>query len=311
VIDRALGRKTRGRSPSSLRRAIDWGELGPLRLRAREVAEGVFAGLHRSAVRGAGVEFGGHREYVPGDDLRRLDRRSLLRHDRLVVRQFEMETDRALCVLMDASASMGFRGPEAPASKAAFAALVSVALARVALRGGDPVGVAFIGGEPRAIAPTGGLEQFERLVTTFESLSCEADVVSDPQGFDASLDALERMSRRGAIVAVFSDLIDWPSGAANRLGALSARGRVVAVVQTLDPAESTFPFDGTVRLRSPEGDFVVETDGSAARRPYLEALGRMAEEWREAITRRGGRFTTVSTSQSALSVVRWLVDAVR
>ncbi len=60
--------------------------------------------------RGSGVEFGGYREYVPGDDLRWLDRRSLLRHDRLVVRQFETETDRTLSLLVDASASMGYRG---------------------------------------------------------------------------------------------------------------------------------------------------------------------------------------------------------
>ncbi len=50
-----------------IRGAIDWGKLAPLRLRARQIAEGVYAGLHRSALRGAGVEFGGYREYVPGD----------------------------------------------------------------------------------------------------------------------------------------------------------------------------------------------------------------------------------------------------
>src|ERR1700745_1820346 len=97
--------------------ALDWGSLAPLRLRARLVAEGVYAGSHRSARRGAGVEFGGHRQYVPGDDLRWLDRRSLLLHDRLLVRQFETETDRALRLVVDATASMGYRGREAPAAK--------------------------------------------------------------------------------------------------------------------------------------------------------------------------------------------------
>src|SRR5262249_32964690 len=73
---------------------IDWGALAPLRLKARAVAEGVYAGMHRSARKGAGVEFGGQRPYVPGDDLRFFDRRALLRHDRLMVREFETETDR-------------------------------------------------------------------------------------------------------------------------------------------------------------------------------------------------------------------------
>src|SRR5262245_26757930 len=130
----------------ALRSAIDWGKLAPLRLRSRLVAEGVFAGGHRSARRGAGVEFGGHRSYTPGDDLRWLDRRSLLRHDRLLIRQFETETDRALRIVVDATASMGYRGAKAPGAKLAFAALVAAALARIAVGRGDPVGLTFFGG---------------------------------------------------------------------------------------------------------------------------------------------------------------------
>ena len=61
----------------SFRGAIDWSKLAPLRLRARLVAEGAWAGMHPSPRRGAGVEFGGHRAYTPGDDLRFIDRHAL------------------------------------------------------------------------------------------------------------------------------------------------------------------------------------------------------------------------------------------
>src|SRR5918911_423069 len=132
---RASGATTpRGAAPLA---SIDWGNITPLRLRARVVAEGVYAGAHRSLRRGPGVEFGGHRPYVPGDDLRWLDRRALLRHDKLIVREFETETDRGLRLVLDASASMGFRSREAPAAKLAYAALLAAALARVALASGD------------------------------------------------------------------------------------------------------------------------------------------------------------------------------
>src|SRR6516225_8615927 len=148
-----------------IRRALDWGSLAPLRLRARLVAEGVYAGAHRSARRGAGVEFGGHRPYTPGDDLRWLDRRSLLLHDRLLVRQFETETDRALRLVVDATASMGFRGSRAPASKLAWCALVAAALARIAVGSGDPIGLTYFGGnKTRPVPVRGGREAFERIV---------------------------------------------------------------------------------------------------------------------------------------------------
>ena len=65
---------SRSEAVQGLRSSIDWGRLAPLRLRARSIADGVYAGAHRSTRRGPGVEFGGHRPYVPGDDLRWIDR---------------------------------------------------------------------------------------------------------------------------------------------------------------------------------------------------------------------------------------------
>jgi uncharacterized protein (DUF58 family) len=260
-----------------LRRGIDWGELAPLRLRARQVAEGVYAGAHRSNRRGAGVEFGGFREYVPGDDLRWLDRRSLLLHDRLVVRQFETETDRALCLLVDASASMGFRGPAAPGAKIAFSSLVAAALARIALASGDPVSLTFLGGGAHAahVPRSVGRDQFERVVGALEAVEPGGDAHDDPGMLDRALQALTRSTRRGAIVVFLSDLVDTPRDAADRVAALAPTGRVLSVVQTLDPAEADFPYEGTVRLRALEGKSVIETDADATRDAYLAALAAL------------------------------------
>src|SRR5690242_5453469 len=111
-------------SEQNLVRGFDWSKLPTLRLRARSVADGVYAGMHRSPRRGAGVEFGGHREYVLGDDLRFVDRHALMRHGRLLIRQFETETDRTLCLVVDASASMAYSSERAPVSKLSYASLV-------------------------------------------------------------------------------------------------------------------------------------------------------------------------------------------
>jgi uncharacterized protein (DUF58 family) len=296
-----------------IRGAIDWGELAPLRLRARQIAEGVYAGLHRSALRGAGVEFGGYREYVPGDDLRWLDRRSLLRHERLLVRQFETETDRTLCLMVDASASMGFRGAGAPGAKIAFAGVVAAALARIALAGGEPVSLTLLGGAAGATSMGRGVgrDQFERIVSALEQVEPGGDALLDPTVLDRAVRALTRATRRGAIVVVLSDLLDLPGHAADSLAALAASGRVLVVAQTLDPTEVDFPFEGTVRLRALEGGAVVETDGATARDEYLAALGELRDGWRSAIVRRGGRFVTATTSDPALGIVREIVRAVR
>jgi uncharacterized protein (DUF58 family) len=295
-----------------IRRAIDWGELAPLRLRAREVAEGVFSGTHRSARRGTGVEFGGFRQYVPGDDLRWLDRRSLLRHDRLVVRQFETETDRSVALVVDASASMAFRSAAAPGAKLAFAAVVGAALARVALASSDPASLGFIGGEQhgRPVARAGGREQFERIVEALEAVRPGGDAQEDPTLAARAFQWVSRTTRRGAIVVVLSDLIDLPADAAEKTAELASSGRVCAVVQVLDPAEVEFPYRGTVRLRALEGTAVVETDADVTRERYLASLAALTRTWHQALTARGGRLLRVTTAEDPVQVVRKVVQSV-
>jgi uncharacterized protein (DUF58 family) len=299
-------------SRPAIRRAIDWGELSPLRLRAREVAEGLYAGIHRSSLRGAGIEFGGYREYVPGDDLRWLDRRSLLRHDRWLVRQFETETDRAVAIVLDASASMTYRGPRAPAAKIAFASVVAAALARVALASGDPVSLTFIAGvRVTPVRRASGQEQFERVLVALESAEPGGDAYTDPEVIDRVIQSVARSNRRGAIIVVLSDLVDWPDGAIDRVATMGTGGRILVVTRVLDPAEANFPFEGTVRLRALEGESMVETDADAARESYLRALARLTHDWRDAMVRRGGRFLTATSADSPVTLVREIVESVR
>ena len=44
-----------------------------LQLLARTVVEGFMQGIHRSPYLGVSMDFAEHREYMPGDDIRRID----------------------------------------------------------------------------------------------------------------------------------------------------------------------------------------------------------------------------------------------
>ena len=44
-----------------------------MELRARLIVEGFLVGMHRSPYHGFSVEFAGHREYFPGDDISNID----------------------------------------------------------------------------------------------------------------------------------------------------------------------------------------------------------------------------------------------
>ena len=85
------------------------GKLKNLSLAARLVVEGFFSGMHKSPHKGFSVEFAEHREYSPGVDPRHIDWRVYGRRDKLYVKQYEEETSMRCYLLLDTSASMGYR----------------------------------------------------------------------------------------------------------------------------------------------------------------------------------------------------------
>src|SRR3954451_21316755 len=83
--------------------------LAGVKLRARAVVEGVLSGLHKSPHQGQSVEFAEHKEYAPGDELRHLDWKAFGKFDKYYVKRFEHETNLRAVMVLDASASMGYR----------------------------------------------------------------------------------------------------------------------------------------------------------------------------------------------------------
>jgi uncharacterized protein (DUF58 family) len=287
--------------------AVDWAKLAPLRLRARLVAEGAYAGMHASPRRGAGVEFGGHRAYTPGDDLRFIDRHALMRHGELMIREFETETDRDLRLLVDASPSMAHQSERAPTTKLGFASLIAAALAKITVDGGDRVGLGWLGGEPaRPLPAMGGNEAFERVTSALEETR-PAEI--GERAVERAIGPAER-SRRGAVIALFSDLLDVPEQTGDRVAALAARRRVVVVVQVLDPEEIEFPFSGPVRLTALEGSLVVDTDADSVRERYLAALAALQRDWEQKLSARGARLVLASSADDPVAVVLRVLRAV-
>jgi uncharacterized protein (DUF58 family) len=251
------------------------------------------------------LEFAGHRSYVPGDDLRWLDQRALLRHGRPLVKQFETETERSLRLGVDASASMGFRSEGAPCSKLEFAALLAAALARVTVRSGDPVGLDFFAGRvARGLATSGGLQAFERVVVELSRVEAHGRLEAGRPALERALGPLVHRAARGSVLVLLSDLLDFGEEGPEAIAALGTGGRQVVVVQVLDPVEATFPVEGPVRLRSAENDMEIETNASVARAGYLEAMAALQDRFRQALRMHGGGLVVCRTDADPIVVVR-------
>lgn len=102
------------------------GQLTRFRLSTRRRVHGRYAGAHPSRRHGASMDFADHREYVPGDDPRRVDRAASMRLGRLLVRLYEAEDEAAVRIVVDLSASMGF-GAKLDTARRVAAALTVLA----------------------------------------------------------------------------------------------------------------------------------------------------------------------------------------
>ncbi len=251
--------------PSALDPAV-LDRLAGLSLVARTVVEGFMSGQHRSPQRGSSIEFAQHREYVPGDELRRVDWQIFARTDRLVVKEFVEETNFSCHLLVDASESMSFRS--LPWSKFDYARWCAAALGYLVIRQRDAAGlVLFDSGVRDKVPPTNGAHQEAEIVRALERAS--------PSGATGVGDVLRWISgrlRRRGIVAIFSDFFDDVANLVEGMRRLRHRGHEPILFQVLDPQELEFDFERLLRLDGLEGMSRVKVDPKAIRNAYLEEV---------------------------------------
>ena len=123
---------------------------------ARSTVEGYFIGKHKSPYRGSSVEFTDYKEYVPGDEVNRVDWRVYGRSRRLYVRQYEAETDMVVYLLVDVSASMNYHADGERQSKYVLAAKIAAALAYLMIQQGDKAALGLFAESLRRFTPVGG-----------------------------------------------------------------------------------------------------------------------------------------------------------
>jgi uncharacterized protein (DUF58 family) len=243
-------------------------QIADLTLRSRRLAEGGINGQHRSPFHGFNIEFAAYRDYTPGDDLRRLDWRLFARSDRHYIKQYEEESNVRVTFVVDASASMNYRGARAVLSKFDYAATLVVSLAMLLARQQDPVGLVLFDEEAGTILPPSATES---QVTVMSGL-LQACTPARKTELGALLRTLtDRIRRRGLLVIV-SDLFTDLDAVYDGLNRLRFLGHEVIVLQVLDRDELDLPFDGPTVFHDIEGDEELFAEPGAFRKAYQRAM---------------------------------------
>jgi uncharacterized protein (DUF58 family) len=265
--------------------------ISRLEVRARQIVEGFLSGLHRSPYYGQSVEFAQHREYVQGDDFRRIDWKVWSKTDKYYIKQYEEETNLRTLLLVDVSESMSFGSGSM--TKYDYACTVAAALAYLLLRQQDAVGLVTFDSQIRSRVPIRSRQS--HLHTVIRSL--QGGKPASKTSIDKLLNQVaEEQSLRGMIVLI-SDLFVDPASLDRGLSLLRHRGHDVMVFHILDNEELDFNFSGTTKFEGLEETGDILCDPRALREGYLAAMKGFLEKIRRQCARQLIDYQTIRTSE--------------
>ncbi|MBI2391577.1 MAG: DUF58 domain-containing protein [Deltaproteobacteria bacterium] len=287
--------------------AAELAELDRLRrhLALRTATDG--QGSRMSRRRGQSPEFVDHRQYAPGDDLRRLDWNVLARSEQTVIKRYRAEEEAAVRIAVDASASMGTGEP----AKLDLARRIAAAIGYVALAEGERAQLATISVRGVDLSvPKRGKGQWgairDRLLRV-DADDATADAALSPESSVAEL--LKRAGRPGILVLISDalapngDIEAWPRAIARA----RSSGHDVRFVQILSPEDIDPPWEGDLELVDAESGGTVDvTFDARAREAYARRLEALVTSLREGCRRAKAAYARARSDEAVVPVVRRL-----
>lgn len=256
-----------------------------LLVEARRVAHTVTHGTHGRRRPGPGETFWQFRHFDTNDSMAAIDWRRSASSDRLFVREREWEAAHTVWLWLDLSPSMRFRSFLSKTSKESRAVILALALTELLSRSGERVGL--VGGVPS----TG----------RFASRKIAEILLSETA--DESLPPPARFNRFSECI-LFSDFlepIDELVASFHRIASQGVRGHLV---QILDPAEETLPYNGRTEFAASEGgERLIAGRAEDLRERYRKRLERHRLDLQEAARQLGWSFVLHHTDRPAEEVL--------
>lgn len=261
-------------------------DLRRLHLSVGRRVDSLFGGEYRSAIRGQGMEFEEVRPYVPGDDVRHIDRNVLARTGEPFVKVFQEERQATILTLVDVSGSAGIGGGgvDGQTDRRRQIARVAGGIAYASLRNQDRVGLVSFSDRVESYLPP---RRSRGHVWAVIRAAYQRPHGRRGTDLHEVIRFVQRVQRRRAVIVVISDFLD--EGAWDRpFGALCRRHTVHAVVVD-EPMDHDVRGLGLFRAVDAESGVQRWVDGAAW------ASVSSLDERRQRLRRCGARVLAMST----------------
>jgi uncharacterized protein (DUF58 family) len=262
-----------------------------LDVRARQVVEGFITGQHKSPYNGVAIEFAGHREYAPGDEIKHIDWKVWSKTDRFYIKEYEEETNLKTTLVIDCSKSMAYKGDGW--RKFDYAATAGASLAHLLQHQGDAVGMVTFNTKVKDVLPPSARQNHLKEMVHVLS-ETEPDDKTDVG--DVFLEIVPQIKTRGMVV-IISDLFGDIDTLRTALQQLRLRKHEVVVFHVMDRHELEFPFEDNTRFIGLESDDEVQADPRALKKTYLEIVGRYQKDVRKMCDKTGVDYQLFDTGE--------------
>jgi len=269
--------------------------LESLSLELRADLAGFFGGKHLVRTYGQTVEFADYREYMLGDDIRRIDWNLYSRFEKFFLKLFTDERQMHTQIFLDCSASMGKDNPE----KAAYALGIAAALGYLSIHNMDKVSYRLMKGST-VEDPFGtivGKRAFFDAISQLENLSFDGEV-----DMKSAVLGTQNVGNNDGLTVIVSDFFtdsDWKKA----VDYLSYKKRQILLVQVMTPEEIDPLYTGRMNLLdaesvdlSDEKNVKINID-RASQAAYQQALEEHRADLLSFASSRGASFVSVSTDK--------------
>ncbi|MFM9942394.1 MAG: DUF58 domain-containing protein [Hyphomicrobiaceae bacterium] len=268
--------------------------LPDLVLEAMRISSTISHGIHGRRRAGPGETFWQFRQYEQLDSATLIDWRRSASTDHLYVREREWEAAHTVWLWPDLSKSMEFRSHLSQTTKRDRAVVLMLAAAELLVRGGERVGLLGLS------RPTASRKAAAKLA---ESLAMNVGAKELTQSLPPEI-RLPRFT--GAIL--ISDFLDPVETIEARMKAIAGAGVSGHLVQVLDPAEESLPYEGRAEFLGVEdGAYWIADRAESLRERYQVKLTAHRAALTEAARRLGWTFMVHHTDRSAAEPILSLV----
>ena len=285
-------------------------DLQSLRIRARTLIDSVLTGKHRSLHKGFSIDFAEHRDYSPGDDIRFLDWQQFAKRDRFYVRQFEDESQLTVYLLIDVTDSMRYQSEETHWNKLEMAATLAAALAWLAVYQGDQSTVLACNMKSfDQFGPQYGMSGIsallDRLDALLETKNDSAEKGEQDAGLAGLLRSTEAIPQR-SLVYLLTDAFGPSDELQRTLASLRFKQSEATLIQILDPAEQTFPFQGSTLFRGLEGG-KLQVQAESIQKAYVKEFQQFLRETKQVAHQQQAKYHQFLTTTSPSDCLRRLL----